>query len=177
MSSRGDGAADELPPEVAEARGLALMAETGTAIVAGVARGAPAWVVDCVTRRLDEWGRAGEDARRRAIDAAPGAGTRAAERVVTELQVLLETDPGAQRSTPLEVVRTLVREPTELLVTVGVPPIVRDAFDERAWPQDRYGLVPRTLGDLGDPDLAPLHLAWGMAKAAVLRARARGSEP
>jgi len=34
-----------------------------------------------------------------------------------------------------------------------------------------YGLVPRTLGDLGDPELAPLHLAWGMAKATVIRAR------
>ena len=46
------------------------------------------------------------------------------------------------------------------------------SFDERAWPDDRYGLVPHDLGDLGDPDLAPLHFAWGMAKAAVLRARA-----
>ena len=38
---------------------------------------------------------------------------------------------------------------------------------------DIYGLVPRTLGDLGDPELAPLHLAWGMAKATVIRARRR----
>jgi hypothetical protein len=58
-----------------------------------------------------------------------------------------------------------------VLQAAGVPPVVRDDFDERAWPDDVYGLVPRTLGDLGDADLAPLHLAWGMAKAAVLRAR------
>jgi hypothetical protein len=173
MSSRADGAGDELPPEVAEARGLALLEETGAAIVAGVGRDVPAWVVASVTRRLDEWGAAGDAARRRAIEAAPAAGERAAARVVAELRALLATDPGAQRSTPLEIVRTLVLEPTELLVAAGVPPIVRDPFDERAWPEDRYGLVPRTLGDLGDPDLAPLHLAWGMAKAAVLRARAR----
>ena len=33
----------------------------------------------------------------------------------------------------------------------------------------RLALVPRTFGDLGDEDLAPLHLAWGLAKAAALR--------
>ena len=59
-----------------------------------------------------------------------------------------------------------------MLAAAGVPPVVRDGFDERAWPDDHYDLVPHTLGDLGDPDLAPLLLAWGMAKAAVLRARA-----
>ena len=48
-----------------------------------------------------------------------------------------------------------------------------DAFDERSWPDDRFGLVPRTLRDL-DPDLAAVHFAWGVAKAAVLRARAGG---
>ncbi len=67
--------------------------------------------------------------------------------------------------------RTAYREPTAVLAAAGIPAVQRDAFDERAWPDDRYGLVPHTLGDLGDPDLAPLHLAWGMAKSAVLRAR------
>jgi len=71
----------------------------------------------------------------------------------------------------LEIVRTAVREPTDVLRAAGVPPVMRDAFDERAWPDDRYGLTPSTLGDLGDPDLAPLQLAWGLAKAKVLRAR------
>ena len=67
--------------------------------------------------------------------------------------------------------RSAYREPTGVLAEAGVPPIVRDEFDERAWPDDVYGLVPRTLGDLGDPELAPLHLAWGMAKATVIRDR------
>ena len=53
----------------------------------------------------------------------------------------------------------------------ALPAVARDGFDERAWPDDRYGLVIRTLGDLGDDDLAPLHFAWGMAKARVLRSR------
>jgi hypothetical protein len=61
------------------------------------------------------------------------------------------------------------------LEAAAIPAVERDGFDERAWPDDRYGLVPRTLGDLGDADLAPLMLAWGMAKAAVLRARAEGA--
>ena len=79
-------------------------------------------------------------------------------------------------ATPLEVVRSAYREPTAVLEAAAIPPVERDSFDERAWPDDQYGLVPRTLGDLGDPDLAPLMLAWGMAKAAVLRARAGTDE-
>lgn len=163
---------DELAPEAAEARGLAMLAETGSAIVAGVAREAPTWVVDAVTRMLGAWGRADEATRRRALDAAGPAGLAAADRVCAALTELLATDPAAQRSTPLEIVRTLTEEPTAILLDAGVPPVVRDPFDERSWPEDRYDLVPRTLGDLGDPDLGPLHLAWGMAKATVLRARA-----
>ncbi len=97
--------------------------------------------------------------------------------MVASLRALLAADPAEQRATPLEIVRTIYREPTEVLVAAGVPAVVRDPFDERAWPEDRYGLVLRTLGDLGDPDLAPLHLAWGVAKATVLRARADAKGP
>ena len=68
--------------------------------------------------------------------------------------------------------RSAYREPTAVLDAAGIPPVERDEFDERAWPDDRYGLVSHDLGDLGDADLAPLQLAWGMAKAKVLRARA-----
>ena len=93
-------------------------------------------------------------------------------RVVARLRELFADDPAAQTATPLEIVRSAYREPTAVLEVAAIPPVERDAFDERAWPDDRYGLVPRTLGDLGDPDLAPLMLAWGMAKAAVLRGRA-----
>jgi hypothetical protein len=163
---------DELPPEAVEARGQAMLAETGAAIVAGVAREAPRWVTASVERLLDAWGRADDTTRARATEAAGPAGQRAARRVGERLTALLATDPSAQRETPLEIVRTLYEEPTAILIAAGVPAVVRDAFDERAWPEDRYDLVPRTLGDLGDPDLGPLHLAWGMAKATVLRARA-----
>lgn len=163
---------DDLPPEAVEARGLALLAETGAAIVDAVAREAPGWVIASVVRLLGAWGRADDATRARAIEAAGPAGAAAAGRVCGTLGELLATDPSEQRSTALEIVRTLYREPTEILVAAGLPPVVRDPFDERSWPEDRYDLVPRTLGDLGDPDLGPLHLAWGMAKAQVLRARA-----
>jgi len=63
-----------------------------------------------------------------------------------------------------------VREPTAVLTDLGVPPVARDEFEERSFPDDRYGLTPHTFADLGDPDLGPLHLTWGIAKARVLRA-------
>ena len=66
--------------------------------------------------------------------------------------------------------RSAYREPTAVLEAAGIPPVERSEFDERAWPDDRYGLVVHDLGALGDEDLAPLHFAWGMAKAGVLRA-------
>jgi hypothetical protein len=153
------------------ARALARLDETGAAIVAGVERQLPGWARAQVERLLDAWGRAPADARVRAEAQSAEAGDAAARRVVAELRALFAVDPARQQATPLEIVRTAYREPTAVLAAAGVPPIVRDEFDERAWPDDDYGLVPRTLGDLGDPELAPLHLAWGMAKTTVLRAR------
>jgi hypothetical protein len=156
---------------------LATLDETGGAIIAGVAREVPSWVVAQVERLLDAWGRAADDARARATADAAQAGEAAARRVCDELDALFALDPAGQRATPLEIVRTVYREPTGVLADAGVPDVERDPFDERSWPDDRYDLVPRTLGDLGDPALAPLHLAWGLAKAEVLRARAGRSGP
>ncbi len=62
-------------------------------------------------------------------------------------------------------------EPTAVLAAAGIPPVERDDFAERAWPDDTYGLVVHGLGELGDDELAPLQMAWGLAKAKVLRAR------
>jgi len=154
-----------------EARALARLGETGAAIVDGVERQVPGWVQTQVERLLDAWGRAPAETRARAEAQSVEAGTAASRRIVEQLGALFAVDPARQQATPLEIVRTVYREPTAVLSAAGVPPIVRDEFDERAWPDDVYGLVPRTLGDLGDPELAPLHLAWGMAKASVIRAR------
>jgi hypothetical protein len=157
-----------------EARALARLDETAAAIVRGVERQVPGWARAQVERLLDAWGRAPADARMRAEAQSAEAGAAAARRIAAELRALFAVDPAQQHATPLEVVRTAYREPTAVLAAAGVPPIVRDEFDERAWPDDVYGLVLRTLGDLGDPELAPLLLAWGMAKATVIRARRAG---
>jgi hypothetical protein len=157
----------------ADERGAARrLAEASDAIVAGVERELPRWTQRQVARILDAWGRVDPAARARAERAAIEAGEESVARVTAGLRELFAADPAMQAATPLEIVRTAYREPTAVLAAAGIPPVARDAFDERAWPDDRYGLVPRTLGDLGDPDLAPLLLAWGMAKAAVLRGRA-----
>lgn len=155
----------------AEPGALERLRQAGDAIVAGVDAQLPAWVVAQVGRILDAWGRADDATRARSESDAVDAGSRAAARVTAELRALFALDPAEQRVTPLEIVRGAVREPTEILVAARVPPIDRDAFAERSFPDDRYGLVPVTLADLGDEELGPLQLVWGMAKAAVLEAR------
>jgi hypothetical protein len=157
-----------LPEDVA----LARLAEASTALLEGVARAVPDWAARAAGILLSAWGAVGAD-RQQVVVAAREAGEQAARRVGAELAELFALDPGEQRATPLEVIRTAVVEPTAVLAEAGMPDVVRDPFEERAWPGDRFGLVPRTLRDL-DPDLAAVHFAWGVAKAAVLRARAGG---
>jgi hypothetical protein len=105
------------------------------------------------------------------LQAACPAGRKAADRVGSALWAEMALDPARQRATPLQIVRSAYEEPTAVLAAAGIPPVERDDFHERRWPDDRYGLVPEHLSDLGDEDLGPLLLAWGMAKAAVLRSR------
>jgi hypothetical protein len=102
--------------------------------------------------------------------------TEATRRVTDDLRGLFARDPADQHATPLQIVRSASREPTRILVALGVPPVVRDEFDERTLPDDRYGLAPRSFAELGDADLGPQHLVWGLAKAGALRAR-RTNDP
>lgn len=172
-----------MPDRPREAAALERLQEISEAIVVGVESRLAPWTVREVRRILDAWGRVDADGRARAEAAAVAAGPRVAERIGAELRSLFTLDPDDMRVTPLEVVRTAVREPTEILEAAGVPPVDRDEFAERSWPADRYALTPATLGDLthtdgpGDvaqdapDDLGPLQLAWGIAKVGVLRAR------
>ena len=155
-----------------EATALRLLGEASEALVEGVGSALPAWAARAADTLLTAWGWLDADQRRGVVTAAGEAGEQAARRVAAELRDLLALDPAEQRATPLEIIRSAVAEPTAVLAEAGVPDVVRDPFEERAWPDDRFGLVPRTLRDL-DPDLAAIHFAWGIAKAALLRARAR----
>jgi hypothetical protein len=157
----------------AEADGLALMAEGAQRLIDGVTRLGARWVVRAVTGLLDAWGALDAAARASAIAAAGVAGGQAATRVEGELRTLFDLDPAAQRATPLEIIRTLRREAGEVLRAAGVPEVVRDEFETRAFPDDVYGIVLKTPAELGDEDLGGALLAWGLGKAKVLRARAR----
>jgi hypothetical protein len=140
-------------------------------VIEGVRRNLAPYLAGAAGSVADAWGVTGPDRSR--LDAALADAVRTAtDRVTAELTALLALDPAQQRATPLEIVRGAVREPTEALRAAGVGAVVRDEFDERHRPDDEYDLAPRAVGDLGDPDLGPQLLAWGLAKARVLRTRA-----
>ena len=160
-------------PALDEDSALRRLAEASAALLDGVGRALPLWAARSADGLLGAWGRLGSDRRREVVEEARAAGEAAARRVAAELGELFALDAAEQRATPLEIIRTAVVEPTAVLAGAGLPDVVRDPFDEQAWPDDRFGLVPRTLKDL-DPDLAAVHFAWGVAKAAVLRARTAG---
>jgi hypothetical protein len=69
----------------------------------------------------------------------------------------------------LVIVRSLREEATQVLRAAGVPEVERDPYDARAFPDDVYGIVPKSIVELGDEDLGGALLAWGMGKARVLR--------
>jgi hypothetical protein len=169
-----DDAADD--PGATEARGIERMAEAGAAIVAGVEQHAVAWTERVVTGLADHWGRLDPERRDALIADARDAGGRARARVTAELRAFFALDVAQQRTTPLAIVRTLRTEATEVLARAGIPPVERDPYEVRAFPDDIYGIVPHALIELGDDDLGPTLLVWGLAKSAVLRARSNRHE-
>ena len=148
-----------------------LMAEGAAKIVDGVERLGPAWVVGAVTGIVDAGGRLDPATRTATIIEARAAGRRAAARVAAELRALFALDPMAQRGTPLEIVRSLRREATEVVARTGIPEVERDRYDVRSFPDDVYGLVPRAITELGDDELGGALLAWGIGKARVIQER------
>jgi hypothetical protein len=149
-----------------------LMDDGARAIVDGVERLGAAWVVRVVTDIVDAWGRLDAAARATTIAEAQAAGARAAARVAGELRALFALDAVAQAVTPLQVVRSLRREATEVLAAAGIPEVERDRYDVQSFPDDLYGIVPKAITDLGDEDLGGALLAWGIGKARAVRERA-----
>jgi hypothetical protein len=127
----------------------------------------PGWVQRCVRSRAS-----GLD------DEAAEAGRRAALDVGERLRVLLATDIDEQRTNPLSVLRGAVGYPTEVLKAAGVAPVARDAFVERAFPDDIYNFVPASWRDI-DEALQEPGLVWGAwkAKQFLERRRAEGKLP
>ena len=124
----------------------------------------PLWVERCVRARAS-----GLEAE------AAAAGRRAALEVGERLRVLLATDIDEQRTNPLSVLRGAVVYPTRVLQAAGVAPVARDAFVERAFPDDVYNLVPASWREI-DESLQEPGLVWGAwkAKQVLERRRAEG---
>ncbi len=129
----------------------------------------PAWIERLIQIRVREWsGHVSAEVAAGAVTA--GAAARA--ETMPELRALLEADVDAQRANPLAILRHATRFAHAVLADLGVPAMPRDHFAERAFPDDRYGLVPATWADV-DPSLHEIGVTWGAAKAYVHMARRR----
>ena len=104
------------------------------------------------------------------LDAAQEAGRRAAVEVGAEVRALVGADIDDQRTTPLALLRSAVRYPTQVLSDAGVAPVERDPVQVRLLPDDLYDLSPASFADV-DPALAEPGLVWGAAKAFAHRRR------
>jgi hypothetical protein len=147
----------------------AVLASTGTALAEAVEVAVPAWVVRSVRDLLVAFAGSADPA---VVAEAEDAGRRAALEVGPELRRLLSEDVDRQWANPLAVVRRAVSYPTAVLRAAGVPEVVRDEYDEAHFPDDVYGLTPRTFTDV-DPSLGEVSLVWGAAKARASMVRHR----
>jgi hypothetical protein len=106
-------------------------------------------------------------------DVAADAGRAAAEATVSvsaDIRRLLALDAERQPTNPLSILRAAVRYPTAVLQRAGVPPVVRDAFRERAFPDDSYDLAPASWRDI-DESLHEPGIIWGAWKAKTVMDR------
>jgi hypothetical protein len=121
----------------------------------------PAWVQASVARVMTAW--AGAVAPDVAA-AAVRAGDAARDDIGARVRALVAMDIDEQPTTPLALIRTAVRYPTEVLAAAGVPEVERDSFAVNAFPADVYALSPATWSDLG-PEVGEAGIVWGAAKA------------
>ena len=101
------------------------------------------------------------------------AADQAAAWVHTELAALLSRDVEEQRTNPLQLLRNASRFAEPVLRAAGVPEPVRDEFEQRAMPEDPYGIGPLAWMDLGE-DVHEAGIIWGAWKAATVISRHRG---
>jgi hypothetical protein len=141
--------------------------EPAERLAAAVDQAIGPWVERSVARLMTAW--AGEVPVAVADDARR-AGAQATAAVGAELRRLLALDAERQPTNPLSVLRAAVRYPTAVLQRAGVPPVVRDEFRERAFPDDPYDLAPATWKDV-DEGLHEPGIIWGAWKAKTVMDR------
>jgi hypothetical protein len=109
------------------------------------------------------------------LAAARVAGARCRTELGGALRELLAIDVDEQPVNPLALLRLGVRYPSAVLADAGVPPVPRDEFAARSFPDDVYDLAPATWADLDDSLREP-GLVWGAWKAKTIldRRRAEG---
>ncbi len=152
---------DDSPDDSGNGEGV--LAELAERLAADTVAALGSWVSRCVAQACE---------RAEGMQLPPAGDTAAAAEQCTaeigsQIVTLLQLDATAQRSTPLEIVRGAVRFPTAVLRRAGVPTAQRDAFSEERFPDDPYDLTPASLADI-NPELGPLAMAWGAAKALEL---------
>lgn len=92
------------------------------------------------------------------------------KKVELPLFELLTADIDGQRQSPLALLRTLMEPLTDELRRTGAPAVVRDSYDEAAFPNDVYALGPMAWSDFGE-EVGEAGLHWGAAKAMAHRQR------
>jgi hypothetical protein len=145
--------------------------EYAAALASGIEAALPGWVSACVARVFVLV--TGAPPPPDVVASASAAGVQAGEEVGPVVRRLLAADIDEQVTTPLAIIRSAaVRYPTTVLRQAGIPPVARDPFAERAFPDDIYDLSPASFADLS-PELVDLGIAWGAAKAFVHKRRHR----
>lgn len=161
-----DHPADERPERPPEEMLLEACAQD---LAAAIEAALPGWVRRCVLTRLAQAGLGASEDLAGAVDDAAELASR---EVTPRVRELLRRDIDDQRGSPLEALRSAVVYPTAVLRRAGVPPVIRDEFSEREFPEDDYALVPSSFADV-DESLHEPGLRWGAAKAHLHLARRR----
>lgn len=159
MENAASNADEQDPAELFAAASERLIAALDDAI-------AP-WIMRCIEGRLPQPPEAWSDDL---TQAARTAAANANDLIATRLTALLARDVDAQSANPLMVIRDAVKFPTAVLDRFGGQPVRRDEFEQRAFPDDRYGLSPAGFNDI-DESLQDVGLFWGAAKAHLVLTR------
>jgi hypothetical protein len=115
---------------------------------------------------VDDGSRRSRSARIRAT------ATATAEALAPEIRRVLEADVDAGRGSPLAVIRAGTGPFTKMLLEIGVPPVARDEFSRRTFPDDLFDLGPASFADVHE-SLQDPGLMWGAARAHVHLRRRR----